>query len=72
VIYQEFENGNLMNKMINECSLEIAAVKDKFSDYTLISLGEAIIENSHYIIMRGGEDKVILVDPKTLKIFRSL
>ena len=55
-----------------EPSLEIASVKDRFSDYALISLGDALIESEQYIIMRGGEDKVVLVDPKTLKIFRSL
>lgn len=42
-IYQEFMKGNLMNVL--EPSIEIATVKDRFSDYALISLGEAIIES---------------------------
>jgi hypothetical protein len=58
-----------MDKVENDPAKEIATVKDKYGDNTLISLGEAFIEGKQYIVMRGGDDKVIFVEPKTLKIF---
>ncbi len=51
---------------------EIATVKDRYADYSLISLGEVVIEGKQCIAMRGGEDKILLVDPMNLKIVRTI
>lgn len=69
-LYKHFESGDLLKHTIP--AKEIATVKDRYADYSLISLGEVNVEGKQCIAMRGGEDKILLVDPVNLKIARTL
>lgn len=61
-----------MNKVDDGPSKELATVKDRYSESTIISLGEALIDGKQCIIIRGANDKVIFVEAKTMKLVRSL
>lgn len=61
-----------MNRLDDGASKELATVKERYSESSLISLGEALIDGKQCIIIRGANDKVIFVEAKTLKIVRTL
>eukprot|EP00347_Sterkiella_histriomuscorum_P008764 403343844 len=76
-VYQMFEEQQLLLRMKEPIIKEICSVKDKHQESTIISLGEVTLPNiqgqiQQYIVMRGGDDRVLIVEPNTFKIYKTL